>query len=167
VDLVAAGIRLGLNALRLRPLPTSIEVELLSEDEGPPAMDEEGRALLRLALFMNAMAKANAAELLGALAGDVRERVEALLQQTQRASSSERQAFLSQEFGPPPDVAPRLRDALLEAGPVLRREMLRQLPVYQRAWVSDLDAGDGPGTPKPPAPFLIALAERLVREATR
>jgi hypothetical protein len=167
VDLVAAGIRFGLNALRLRPPPVPCDLDVDLEDEGSAPMDEEEHALLRLALFMNAMAKSSASELLAGLADGVRDRLGVLYHQTQQASSSERQASLAHEFGPPPDVASRLRDALLDAGPVLRREILRQLPAYQRAWVSEFDVDAGPPLPGHPAPLVIALAERLVREATR
>ena len=147
--------------------PAPIEIDLDLDDEQAAEMDEETRSLLRLALFVNAMAKGSASDLLGGLADDIRPRVEELTQRAGQASSSERQASLAQEFGPPPDVASGLREALLDAGPVLRRLILRQLPAYQRAWVSQFEVDSEAPTPECPAPLLIALAERLVREATR
>jgi hypothetical protein len=158
-----------LHALRLRASPpsVSVEIDLQLDDVQAPEMDEETRSLLRLALFVNAMAKGSASDLLGGLADVVRPRVEELTQRAGQASSSERQASLAQEFGPPPDVASRLREALSGAGPVLRRLILRQLPAYQRAWVSKFEVHSEAPAIERPTPFLIALAERLVREATR
>ncbi|HEX4620576.1 MAG TPA: hypothetical protein VH208_03325 [Myxococcaceae bacterium] len=149
------------------PPSVPVEIDLELDEEQAPEMDEEARSLLRLALFLNAMAKGSSSDLREGLADGIRARVDELTLRAEQETSSERQASLAQEFGPAPDVAWRLREAFLGAGPVLRRLMLSQLPAFQQAWVSDFDVDAEPRTAERPPPFLIALADRLVREATR
>jgi hypothetical protein len=79
-------------------------------------------------------------------------------------SSALRQARVSVEFGVRPDAAARLRALMEEAPEVLRREIFRRLPPYHRSLFPErqLEPPDAAATPA-----VCALAERLIREATR
>ncbi len=79
-------------------------------------------------------------------------------------SSARRQARVAVEFGVRPDAAARLR-GVMEASPeVLRREIFRRLPPYHRSLFPSLQLEpSGPEATE----RVCALAERLIREATR
>jgi hypothetical protein len=79
-------------------------------------------------------------------------------------SSSRRQARVAVEFGERPDAAARLRAVMEEASEVLRRELFRRMPPYHRSLFPErrVEPPDEAATPG-----VRALAERLVREATR
>jgi hypothetical protein len=119
----------------------------------------------RLALFATALAKVGARELAGGVAAEHRVLMEAGVDDAVALLSSDRQARLALEFSAADDVGLRLRGILSSVGPRLRREVLDRLPLYHRALVSDVEAP--PSSPAPAAPLLTALADRLVREATR
>ena len=68
------------------------------------------------------------------------------------------------EFGVRPDAAARLRTVMEEAPEVLRRELFRRLPPYHRSLFPERQV-EPPGAAATPA--VCALAERLIREATR
>jgi hypothetical protein len=79
-------------------------------------------------------------------------------------SSARRQARVAVEFGVRPDAAARLRAVMQEAPEVLRRELFRRLPPYHRSLFPErqVESPDAAATPA-----VCALAERLIREATR
>ena len=79
-------------------------------------------------------------------------------------SSARRQARVAVEFGVRPDPAARLKALMEEAPEVLRRELFRRLPPYHRSLFPErqLEPPDVVATPA-----VCALAERLIREATR
>jgi hypothetical protein len=79
-------------------------------------------------------------------------------------SSARRQARVAVEFGVRPDAAARLKAVMEEAPEVLRRELFRRLPPYHRSLFPERQLGppDAAATPA-----VCALAERLIREATR
>ncbi|HYO57311.1 hypothetical protein [Archangium sp.] len=79
-------------------------------------------------------------------------------------SSARRQARVAVEFGVRPDAAARLRAVMEEAPEVLRREIFRRLPPYHRGLFPErqVEPPDAAATPA-----VCALAERLIREATR
>jgi hypothetical protein len=79
-------------------------------------------------------------------------------------SSARRQARVAVEFGVRPDAAARLKAVMEEAPEVLRRELFRRLPPYHRSLFPErqLEPPDAAATPS-----VCALAERLLREATR
>ncbi|WP_075207519.1 hypothetical protein [Archangium violaceum] len=79
-------------------------------------------------------------------------------------SSARRQARVAVEFGVRPDAAARLRAVMEEAPEVLRRELFRRLPPYHRGLFPErqVEPPDAAATPA-----VCALAERLLREATR
>jgi hypothetical protein len=79
-------------------------------------------------------------------------------------SSARRQARVAVEFGVRPDAAARLRAVMEEAPEVLRRELFRRLPPYHRSLFPERQV-EPPGAAATPA--VCALAERLLREATR
>lgn len=79
-------------------------------------------------------------------------------------SSARRQARVAVDFGVRPDAAARLRAVMEEAPEVLRRELFRRLPPYHRSLFPErqVEPPDAAATPA-----VCALAERLLREATR
>ena len=79
-------------------------------------------------------------------------------------SSARRQARVAVEFGVRPDAAARLRTVMEAAPEVLRRELFRRLPPYHRSLFPERQV-EPPGAAATPA--VCALAERLIREATR
>ncbi|MHB8872738.1 MAG: hypothetical protein ACYC8T_03530 [Myxococcaceae bacterium] len=120
----------------------------------------------RLALFACALARESAIDLLEGLAEPQRARAREFARKVASWDSPTRQAKVAVEFGPRPDAGGRLRALMAEAGPTLRRELFRLLPPYHRSLFPELVAVlSAPGDPPPPG--LLALAQRLVREATR
>jgi len=79
-------------------------------------------------------------------------------------SSARRQARVAVEFGVRPDAAARLKALMEEAPEVLRRELFRRLPPYHRSLFPERQV-EPPDVAATPA--VCALAERLIREATR
>jgi hypothetical protein len=79
-------------------------------------------------------------------------------------SSARRQARVAVEFGVRPDAAARLRSVMEEAPEVLSRDLFRRLPPYHRSLFPErqVEPADAAATPA-----VCALAERLLREATR
>lgn len=116
----------------------------------------------RVALFVCAMHKDHADELLAGFADKQRARAEEFAKQVRRWDSSTRQARLSREFGTRLDAAERLKQLIVEASPELRAAIAAQLPPAQRAAYPHLC--DAQATP---SPAMVALAARLVRYATR
>lgn len=116
-----------------------------------------------LAIFTAAMSKQPQA-LLATLTEDAAPLAQQVATALVSGSSAERQAKLASTFGLRADARERLRAVVCEAGPTLRNEILRVVPVWMRSWLEDLASFR---EELPAAPLVTALAERLVREATR
>jgi hypothetical protein len=126
----------------------------------PPAL----LPLARFALVALVFGRERAAELLDGLGAREAARAKEHLAHFSALSSAERQARVAVEFGMRSDPADQLRALMVEAPEALRREIFRRLPPYHRSLfpkrrVEPPDASA--------IPALCALAERLIREATR
>ncbi|MBE2251778.1 MAG: hypothetical protein IAE78_19740 [Myxococcus sp.] len=113
----------------------------------------------RTTLFVVALKKAQAIELLDGFAEPLRQRSRVFAQQLSDLDSPTRQARLAIEFGVRDGARERIK-ALLDQSPLaLRAALMSQLP-------STLRPEGAPAAPTA-SPALQALAARLVREATR
>jgi hypothetical protein len=124
-----------------------------------------GEADQRLALFACAANRDRAERLLQGLAATPRARASEHLRALLAAPSSERQGQLLRAFGPRTDAGEALRALWVEAGPDLRREVFALLPPYLKTVFPGYAPDEGGSGAV--APGLVALAARLVREATR
>ncbi|MCY1020857.1 hypothetical protein [Pyxidicoccus sp. MSG2] len=119
--------------------------------------------LERWALVAWVLGRERAAELLSGLGVREAERAKEHLLRLAGLPSAQRQAKVAVEFGERADAAARLKALMEEASEPLRREIFRRLPPYHRSLF--------PGRPAEPgeqaSPVMGALAERLIREATR
>lgn len=120
--------------------------------------------LERLVLVAHTFGRARAPALLEGLRASECLEARALLGQLVTRSSADRQARIAQQFGPTPEAAERLRSLMREASAPLQAEILRRLPPYYRSLFAPGTASSRPAA-LPPA--MGALAERLIREATR
>lgn len=120
--------------------------------------------LERYALVAWVLGRERAAELLSGLGLREAERAKEHLLRIAGLPSAQRQAKVAVEFGERADAAARLKALMEEASEMLRREVFRRLPPYHRTLFPErrLEPVD---EALPPA--LGALAERLIREATR
>lgn len=120
--------------------------------------------LARFALVALVFGKERAAELLEGLGAREAERAKEHLAHFAALSSAQRQARVALEFGVRSDPAEQLRELMAEAPEPLRREIFRRLPPYQRSLFPQRRV-------EPPedstTPAMRALADRLIREATR
>lgn len=135
---------------------------------GPAREVESGGAaslpLERLALVTLVLGGERAGELFEGLRASEAARARGHLAGFQALSSARRQARVAVEFGVRPDAADRLRGVMGEASEVLRRELFRRLAPYHRGLFPSLRL-EPAGAEATEA--LCALAERLLREATR
>lgn len=120
--------------------------------------------LERLALVTLVLGGERAKELFEGLRAPDAARARGHLAGFQALSSARRQARVAVEFGVRPDAADRLRGVMGEASEVLRRELFRRLPPYHRSLFPSLRLEPAGAEATEP---LCALAERLIREATR
>ncbi|QRN99853.1 hypothetical protein JRI60_12895 [Archangium violaceum] len=120
--------------------------------------------LERIALVALVFGRERAAVLLEGLTEPEASRAKVYLAGFAALSSARRQARVAVEFGVRPDAAARLRALMEEAPEVLRREIFRRLPPYHRSLFPEREV-EPPGAAATPA--VCALAERLIREATR
>lgn len=120
----------------------------------------------RVTLFAHSLSKEKVGALLDGFSSASRDRAQAYLTSLAALPSSERQGRLGAEFGIRHDSSRRLREVWAEAGPALRRELFKLLPPFHRTIFPDY-AFDEAAAPADLAPALKALAERLIREATR
>jgi hypothetical protein len=104
-----------------------------------------------------------AAELLDGLRTPEGLEARVLLERLSGCSSADRQARVAQQFGLVPEAAARLRSLMAEASAPLQAEILRRLPPYHRS----LFPPGALSRPDAASPAMGALAERLIREATR
>jgi hypothetical protein len=120
--------------------------------------------LERIALVALVLGKGQAKELLDGLREPEARQAKAHLAGFEALSSARRQARVAVDFGVRPDAAARLRAVMEEAPEVLRREIFRRLPPYHRSLFPErqVESPDAAATPA-----VCALAERLIREATR
>jgi hypothetical protein len=110
------------------------------------------------------LGRERAAELLDGLGEHEAERAKEHLRRIAALPSAQRQAKVAVEFGERGDAGARLKLLMAEAPEPLRRELFRRLPPYHRTLFPERRV-EPPGSEAPPA--LGALAERLIREATR
>ncbi|NMO20298.1 hypothetical protein HPC49_43790 [Pyxidicoccus fallax] len=120
--------------------------------------------LERYVLVAWVLGRERAADLLSGLGASEEARAKELLACIAALPSARRQAKVAVEFGERADAAARLKALMGEAPEPLRGEIFRRLPPYHRTLF--------PGREVEPAdadapPALGALAERLIREATR
>jgi hypothetical protein len=113
-------------------------------------------------LFVVAIKKTDALALLDGFADAARQRARVFAQQVSDLDSSTRQARLALTFGARDDAPARIRALLAEAPAGLKAALLAQLPPALRP----ATVGLAP-PPAPAPPVLVALAARLIREATR
>lgn len=120
--------------------------------------------LARFALVALVFGRQRAAELLEGLGPREAERAKEHLAGFMTLTSAQRQAKVAMEFGIRSDPSDQLRELMAEAPEALRREIFRRLPPYHRSLFPQrrVDPPDGSTTPA-----MAALAERLIREATR
>jgi hypothetical protein len=126
----------------------------------PPAL----LPLARFALVALVFGRERASELLEGLGAREAERAKEHLAHLMALSSAQRQAKVAVEFGMRKDPSASLRELMAEAPEPLRRELFRRLPPYLRSLFPErgLEPAGASATPA-----LCALAERLLREATR
>jgi hypothetical protein len=127
-------------------------------------METTQEQLARIALVALVLGRERAEALLDGLGEAEARRAKAHLAGFAEFPSARRQARVVVEFGVRPDAAARLKAVMEEAPEVLRREIFRRLPPYHRGLFPErlLEPPDAALTPA-----MCALAERLIREATR
>ncbi len=120
--------------------------------------------LERMALVALVLGRERAEGLLEGLAEPAARQSKKYLAGFAALSSAQRQARVTVEFGVRPDAATCLRAVMEEAPEALRRELFRRLPPYHRSLFPErrVEPPDASATPG-----VCALAERLIREATR
>ena len=131
------------------------------EAPAPPACP---LPLERYALVAWVLGRERAAELLSGLGVREAERAKEHLMRIAGLPSAQRQAKVAMEFGERADAAARLKALMEELSEPLRREVFRRLPPYHRTLFPGLQV-EPVDEAMPPAQG--ALAERLIREATR
>jgi len=109
----------------------------------------------RTTLFLVALKKAQAHELLDGLASAPRERARVYAQQLVDLDSATRQARVAREFGPSASLPTRIHELVIRSPPRLRNALYAHLPPSVRPTGF---------VPAPASPALQALASRLVRE---
>lgn len=146
-----------------RPLPT--EPRFCPPPPDEDAQPQRVQALRRLALFACAINPTEIEVLADGLTGPGKRTVVDFAREVLRWDSATRQARISQEFGPQPSAAARLKALVADCSPRLRWEIYRLLPPYHRSLFPELEAAPKPAEPAPP--LMTAFAERLVKEAIR
>lgn len=117
----------------------------------------------RVALFVCALHREQAAELLAGFAEAPRRCAESFAKMVSNWDSSTRQARLTREFGAHTDALDRLQQLIVESPPALRCAIAEQLPEAWRSRFPHL--APSPGMPS--TPLMAQLAARLVRETVR
>ena len=114
----------------------------------------------RVALFIGALHKDRAAELLGGLSSQPQARAIRFARDMREWESARRQARLAHEFGLKPDAHERLHELVVSTPGALRQAVASWLPQELRREYPHLARGE-------PSEASRALAARLVREASR
>lgn len=148
-------------AARQGPRPEPAEAAVPVEEALPPRLP---LALERFALVTWVLGRERAAELLDGLGEHEAARAKEHLLRISALPSAQRQAKVAVEFGERADAGARLKALMAEAPEPLRQEVFRRLPPYHRTLFPGRQVE--PPSPEVP-PGLSALAERLIREATR
>lgn len=130
----------------------------------PPPVNDSDSFAAQLATFAVAMRK-DAGPLLDSLVEELVPTAQRHAKALAAGTSADRQAALAKKFGLRRDAQQRLRDTVEQAGPLLRAEIHRLAPSWMRSWISDL-VGDTANS-STVAPMVTALAERLIKEATK
>ncbi|NVJ19750.1 MULTISPECIES: hypothetical protein [Myxococcus] len=145
-------------ALSVRaPVPLAEQATTIRRQ--PPILPLE-----RYALVTWVLGRERAEELLEGLGTEALKRAKAHLRCIVAMPSAQRQAKVAKEFGERSDAAARLKALMDEVPEPLRKEVFRRLPPYHRTLFPGRK--EEPSDPLAP-PLLAALAERLIREATR
>ncbi|NTX00723.1 hypothetical protein HUA75_03010 [Myxococcus sp. CA040A] len=141
------------------PVPNPLAEQATTIRRQPPALPLE-----RYALVAWVLGRERAGELLEGLGTEALKRAKAHLRRIAALPSAQRQAKVAKEFGERSDAAARLKALMDEVPELLRKEVFRRLPAYHRTLFPGRKVE--PVDPLAP-PLLSALAERLIREATR
>lgn len=116
----------------------------------------------RVALFIGAVHRQRAEELLEGFAPTPRERSVAFVQNMKKWDSAQRQARLAHEFGVRQDAGERIQDLVVRTSGDLRSAVVASLPPAVRAQFPQFKGGADT------FPVAVrALAARLVKEASR
>ena len=117
----------------------------------------------RLALFVSGVDRAHTDELLEGLAGVTQRRATAFAREAREWDSATRQGRMAVTFGNHPHAADRLKQLMHVASPAMRGAIFGRLAPWQRSLFPQLEGAATCAV----APAMDALAERLIREATR
>lgn len=119
----------------------------------------EGGFVEQTTLFVVAIKKQQATELIEGFASEPRQRARLFADQLSALDSPTRQARLACEFGVREGGRERVNKLLAESSPAMRAAIVSLLPASWRP--ASVMA------PQSCAPVMLALAARLIREATR
>lgn len=119
----------------------------------------------RLALFVTGVDRQRADELLAGLTSANHRHATSVAKEASGWDSATRQGRMAVAFGNHPRAADRLRQLMAEASPSLQLAVFRRLVPWQQSLFPKLAAVIRPS--RPVAPAMEALADRLIREATR
>lgn len=155
-------VRASCLGLKAEPVQATAPAEEAPDASRPPP--RLPLALERFALVTWVLGRERAAELLDGLGEHEAERAKEHLRRIAALPSAQRQGKVAVEFGERADAGARLKALMEEAPEPLRKALFRLLPPYHRTLFPERRV-EPPGPEVPPA--LEALAERLVREATR
>lgn len=118
----------------------------------------------RLALFVSGVDRGRTDELLAGLASSTHKCAADFAKQAIGWDSATRQGRMAVTFGAHPRAADRLKKLIANASPALRAAVFRRLAPWQQSLFPGLQAKLSSA---PPTEAMEALAERLIREATR
>ena len=118
----------------------------------------------RLALFVNGVDRERSEELLSGLTEVTRKRALSFATEANVWDSATRQGRMAVAFGNHPRAAERLQQLMSDASPALRATVLQRLAPWQK---SLFEAPVAAVPPTAATPAMDALADRLIREATR
>ncbi len=121
-------------------------------------------AAQRLALFITGVDRARADELLSGLAAAARKSAVEFAREALGWDSATRQGRMAVAFGNHPRASERLKALIADASPALRAAVFRRLAPWQQSLFPRLK---DTLSAAPPVEAMDALAERLIREATR
>ena len=117
----------------------------------------------RLALFVTGVDRSHAEELLAGLADCSQRRAAEFAHEALMWDSATRQGRMAVTFGNHPRAADRLKQLIADASPLLGAAVFRRLAPWQQSLFPRLQ---GKASIEP-TEAMDALAERLIREATR
>ena len=118
----------------------------------------------RLALFVSGVDREHSTDLLSGLSESTGKRALAFATEASTWDSATRQGRMAVAFGNHPHAAARLQQLMSDASPALRAAVLLRLAPWQK---SLFEAPVTAPTSAVSSPAMEALADRLIREATR